>query len=271
MRALLPALALVLALSGCFRRDEKEAEAPPPAAAPAAPTTPAAAAAPLEYLSETPYARVKLELPQALRTHPDLHAPLYAEATADLRRFSEGAQADRTEAGGADALPLYEKTLALTPAAETGKLLSLQQVAREYTGGAHSNARFASVLWDKALKRRITAAELFRTGADTAALDAALCEAINTARRSRSTNPRPLGLADGGCPRALGLPFILATGTVGGKAGGLTFLIDPYRVDAYAAGPYRITVPQSLFRTLLAPAYADEFAGEPVKAGDADA
>ena len=33
-------------------------------------------------------------------------------------------------------------------------------------------------------------------------------------------------------------------------------------------GAYRIAVPQSVFRPLLNPAYADEFAGAPVKAGD---
>ena len=43
----------------------------------------------------------------------------------------------------------------------------------------------------------------------------------------------------------------------------LSSLIGPYLVGPYADGSYEVTVPQSAFRALLAPAYADEFAGEP--------
>ena len=59
---------------------------------------------------------------------------------------------------------------------------------------------------------------------------------------------------------------MLAAGTTAGKAGGLVFLIAPYLVGPYAEGSYEVTVPQSAFRSLLAPAYADEFAGQPVEA-----
>ena len=41
------------------------------------------------------------------------------------------------------------------------------------------------------------------------------------------------------------------------------FLIGPYQVGPYAEGSYEVTVPQAAFRALLAPAYADEFAGTP--------
>ena len=51
-----------------------------------------------------------------------------------------------------------------------------------------------------------------------------------------------------------------------GLAGGLIFLIGPYQVGPYAEGPYEVAVPLSAFQSLLAPAYADEFAGGPAKA-----
>ena len=63
-------------------------------------------------------------------------------------------------------------------------------------------------------------------------------------------------------------PFVLAPSTTTGKAGGLIFLIGPYQVGPYAEGGYEIVVPQTAFRRLLAPAYADEFAGNPVRTGD---
>ena len=61
---------------------------------------------------------------------------------------------------------------------------------------------------------------------------------------------------------------MLAPSTTPGKAGGLIFLIGPYQVGPYAEGGYEVAIPQSVFRSLLAPAYADEFAGQPPRTGD---
>src|SRR5690606_28469299 len=146
---------------------------------------------------------------------------------------------------------------------ETGKLLSLRRQTYEYSGGAHPNAAYGSVLWDKALKRILEPAQLFRTGADLSTLDQALCEVVNAARRERSPGAAPLSLDPTGafaCPRAAQTPFVLAPSTTGGRAGGLVFLISPYIVGPWAEGGYEVVVPQSAFRGLVAPAYADEFA-----------
>jgi hypothetical protein len=123
------------------------------------------------------------------------------------------------------------------------------------------------VLWDKALKRQVTWADLFTKGADYAGLDRALCAAINAAKRDRDPDAQTVALGgkDFACPRAASTPFVLAPSTVGGKAGGLVFLIGPYQVGPYAEGAYEVTVPLSAFQSLLAPAYADEFAGAPAK------
>ena len=270
LRLVLIASVAALALSACNRdRDKAAPDAARPASGAAA--TPAEAGAPLAYDSATPYASVVLTLPPSLKAQPDLHAALYATAVRDLRQFVEGAQADRTEAGTEPGMAPYEKTIEFKPAAETGKLFSLERVDYDYTGGAHGNSLFAGVLWDKALKRQIAVADLFRKGVDSRALDQALCAAINVAKTERSPDAEPvaLGGAQWSCPKALATPFVLTPGTVPGKAGGLTFLIGPYQVGPYAEGPYEIVVPQSVFRALIAPAYADEFAGAPIKTGDA--
>lgn len=263
-RHLVLSLAVAATLAGCDREQEKAAPAAPAAAAPGAVVTPADAAAPMAYESKTPFAEVSLTLPPAIKSQPDLHARLYAAAVRDLREFAEGAQADRTEAGGDAGLPPYDKSIQITPGAETGRLFSLIRTDSEFTGGAHPNASFAAILWDKALKRETPAASLFRT-ADMTVLDNALCAAVNAEKRKRDPQAQTISLtsSEWKCPRAATLPFVLATGTQPGKAGGLTFLIGPYMVGPYAEGPYEVTVPQSAFRSLLAPAYADEFAGEP--------
>jgi hypothetical protein len=271
-RALIVTAAVALTLAACDRRErETTAETPAPAADGAA-VTPAEGAAPMTYESENRFAQVELELPDAVRAQPDLHARLYAEAVRELRTFSEGAQADRTEYEGDMDLPPYAKHIEYVAAGETGKLISLQRNSYENTGGAHPNPAYGAVIWDKALKRFVQPAQLFRRGADLSSLDQALCDAVNAARRGRNPQAEPLGLTEtqGGwsCPRAAATPFVLAPSTTPGKAGGLIFLIGPYQVGPYAEGGYEIAVSQTAFRTLLAAAYADEFAGQPPRTGD---
>ena len=260
-------LAVAATLAGCNRDKADESSAPGVATAGAgAVVSPADAAAPMAFESKSPFAEVSLTLPVAIKGQPDLHARLYAAAVRDLREFSEGAQADRTEAGGDGGIGAYNKSIEITPGAETGKLFSLIRTDSEFTGGAHPNASFAAILWDKALKREVASADLFSKTGDLSALDTALCAAINAEKRKRDPQAQTVSLTGSDmwkCPRASTLPFVLATGTQPGKAGGLIFLIGPYQVGPYAEGAYEVTVPQSAFRALLAPAYADEFGGEP--------
>lgn len=266
-RLALIAAAVAATLAGCNRNKADEKAAAPVATAGAgAVVTPAEAAAPMAFESKTPFAEVSLSLPIAIKAQPDLHARLYAAAVRDLREFSEGAQADRTEAGGDEGIGTYNKSIEITPGAETGKLFSLIRTDSEFTGGAHPNSSFAAILWDKALKREVAAGDLLTKTGDLSALDAALCAAINVEKKKRDPQAQTVSLTGGDmwkCPRASTVPFVLSTGTQPGKAGGLVFLIGPYMVGPYAEGAYEVTVPQSAFRALLSPAYADEFAGEP--------
>ena len=208
LRLVVIGLAVAATLSGC-NRDKAASD---PAAAPGAATTTGAAvttaeaAAPMVYESKTPYAEVSLTLPPAIKSQPDLHAALYAKAVGDLREFSEGAQADRSEAGGDEGSAVYDKSIEVAPAAETGKLFSLIRTDSEYTGGAHPNSAYSAVLWDKALKREITGADLFAKRANLSALDAALCAAVNAEKKKRDPQAATVSLtsADWTCPPRLG-------------------------------------------------------------------
>jgi hypothetical protein len=271
VRALLLTAALAAGLSACNRDRE-----PAPRDAPAAPgqtavVIPADAAAPMGFEDKTPYADVRLTLPDAIKRQTDLHARLYAEEVRGLRQFAEGAQGELTEAGADTDRPKYEKTITVTTALETGKLVSLKRVDFDYSGGAHPNTLSSGILWDKALKRRLGLADLFRKNADLTALDQALCTAINVAKRARVPDSAAVSLGGrpgSACPRAADTAFALAPGTVNGKAGGLVFFIGAYQVGPYAEGGYEIAIPASAFRALLAVAYADDFAGQLLKAGD---
>lgn len=269
VRALLITVAVAASLAACNRDAEtKKAPAAPPVAG--AVETPADAAAPMAFESKTPWANVSLQLPQGLKTQPDLHASLYAEEVRKLRQFIEGAQGERTEAGNDATLPPYENTVDLTVAGETGKLFSLKRVAFDFSGGAHPNTLTSGLLWDKAMKRQIGFTDLFRRGADLSVLDQALCSAINAAKRARVPDSVSINLGDkpGSCPRAAVTEFVLTPGDAPGKAAGLTFLIGPYQVGPRVEGAYEIAIPATTFRSLLAVAYADEFGGQLAKAGD---
>jgi hypothetical protein len=271
LRALLLTAALTIGVSACNRDRE-----PAPGEAPAAPgqtatVTPADAAAPMGFEQKTPYADVRLTLPDAIKRQTDLHARVYAEEVRGLRQFVEGAQGELTEAGADTDRPKFEKTVTVTAALETGKLVSLKRVDFDYSGGAHPNTLSSGILWDKALKRRLGLADLFRKNADLTALDQALCTAINAAKRARVPDSAAVtlgGRPGSACPRAADTAFVLAPGTVNGKAGGLVFFIGAYQVGPYAEGGYEIAIPASAFRALLAVAYADDFAGQLLKAGD---
>ena len=262
LRALLLTAAVATTLGACQRTEKKAPEASKAVAE-------AAATGPLKYESATPYAKVSLSLPEAIKTQPELYASLYRQEVADLAKYAEGAQADRTEAGGDSAMGPYEKTIVYGDPVQTSRLFSAMRTDFDYSGGAHPNTVATALLWDKTEKRRITPTDLFAKGADTAALERSLCAAVNTAKKARpGAQPISTKADTWSCPKLKDVALVLAPGSTANKAAGLTFLLDAYAVGPYAEGPYYITLPVSAFQTLLAPAYAAEFSGQPVKAGD---
>ena len=268
LRFLILTAAVAASLAACNREPEAP-ETPAATTDGAALVTPADAAAPMNFESKTPYADVSLTLPEAIKAQSDLHARLYAEEVRKLRLFLEGAQSDLTEAGTDPDQPKFGNAVTLTAAAETTKLFSLKRVSFE-TGGAHPNTLTSGILWDKALKRQIGLADLFRKGADLTALDQALCSALNTAKRARVPGGGSLTFDSKpfSCPRVATAAFVLTPGDAPGKAAGLTFLIGPYQAGPYVEGGYEIAVPATVFRSLVATAYAGEFGGQLTKAGD---
>ena len=257
IRLMILSAAVLATLSACNRDDEK-AGAPASTATGAVVAT--APATPLSYESKTPYAEVELTLDPAITAYPDLHAQLYQTAVRELNQFNEGAQADRTEAGGDAGQAAYSRTIALVPAAETQRLFALKHDVYEFTGGAHGNGVSTGIFWDKTARRQIKPTDLFRAGADLKTMNTALCAAINAEKRTRGEGVEPV-TADGdlwACPDASATPFTLAPGA-NGKAGGLLFLVGPYVVGPYVEGSYEVVVPTAAFAPLLAPDYAGQF------------
>ena len=57
---------------------------------------------------------------------------------------------------------------------------------------------------------------------------------------------------------------VLTPSGSGDKFGGLKVHFSPYEIGSFAEGAYAASIPQSAFRDLLKPEYADSFGGEPV-------
>ena len=257
IRLIILSAVVVASLSGCNRDDDK---ARAPASTATGEVVATAPATPLSYDSKTPFAEVELTLAPAVAAQPELHAQLYQTVVRELNQFNEGAQADRTEAGGDAGQAPYSRTIAFAPAAETSRLLALKRDAYEFTGGAHGNGVSTGVLWDKTTRRQLKPTDLFRPDADLTTMNDALCAAINAEKRTRGDGVEPV-TANGdlwACPDASVTPFTLAPGT-NGKAGGLMFLVGPYVVGPYVEGSYEVVVPTAVFAPMLAPDFAGEF------------
>lgn len=256
--ALLLALPLLTgpALSACNRDRERTDPSPAPAPVEAQ----ASSNAPLTFDQTTPFAKVRLSLPEDVKSQPQWHDALYREEVAKLRVYLDGAQSAGTEEGGEDA-PVFEQTVTVTAAGETGKLMSLLRQARDFTG-SQTNTLFDALLWDKALKRGLAFNQLFQPNADLSIIDQALCSALNAERARRGRRGTLKLGSNPGCPRAIDAAATLAVPAGAGQANGLTLHITAAQVgEAVDAEPYELTLPASVFRNLLATAYASEFAG----------
>jgi hypothetical protein len=264
MRSRLALIGACAVLAACGPKPEEKAEAPPPAPAPA----PAPPAGPLTYSAKTADAEVSLTLPPQVGAVPALYAKLFSEGRNELDGFVEGARGELEELrAGGEKPGGYARDLKYAVSAETPRLIGLILTAFENTGGAHPNTVLSPTVWDKAAGKALAPAELFAPGADMAAADKALCDAIHAAKQERVQSPDLTGeLKD--CPKLKDAPLALAASTEPNKAGGVVAVFSPYALGAYVEGAYRVVLPLSAFQGVVNPAYAGEFAGAPAPGQD---
>lgn len=266
MKSSAVALALVMTLAAC---DRQPAQKPPTQAAQSGEAqAEAAPARPLVFKQTDPAADIALTLPPEIVRHPALHGALYDREVAQLKAFAAEAEAQRKASDGQFPWRQYQSQRQWFVAAATPRLVSLRAMWFDYTGGAHPNHGAAALLWDTGAKAEVKTAALFRPDADMKVLDKAICDAVTVAKSQRE-GATPLGDMFS-CPKWTETVLVLAPSTETAKIGGLTALIDPYVVGPYVEGDYEVTIPLSAFRALLAPTYADAFAGSPKLLGNPD-
>ncbi|MET0375714.1 MAG: DUF4163 domain-containing protein [Rhizorhabdus sp.] len=264
---LLAACALIAACSGgaseATTAPAARKAAPAPAAAARASAAPAAGKASTVEEATSLY-EFDYSYPGEAARIPALRAALDAERDKLRRELVEEATGGRDQAreAGFDYHP-YATGVGWQKVTETPRFLSLSAQVYSFTGGAHPNHGFDSLVWDKTADARLDPVAVF---ASAAAFDGAVqqrfCAALDKQRGERRGEP---------VNRASGDPFDACIApseqtVILGSSNGRTIdrvgiLVAPYAAGPYVEGDYEVTVPVD--RALLAavrPAYREAFA-----------
>lgn len=144
--------------------------------------------------------------------------------------------------------------------ADLPRYFSLSADTYIYTGGAHGNSAFDTLVWDKDKGAAIAPRAMFRSEEDLqAAFYAPWCEALKAERIKRLGED----YSDDGffnCPPIADLTLLL------GSSNKKTFdriglIAAPYVAGSYAEGPYEVTLPVTpAVLAAVKPAYKSAFA-----------
>lgn len=146
---------------------------------------------------------------------------------------------------------------------DTPRLLSLAAQVATFTGGAHGNTVFDSLLWDRALGRAIEPADLLADSAAAfRATNETYCAALDQERVEKRQEPLPLEGEDWliGCPSLAEQVIVLVDADGDKRFERLRVLIPPYEAGPYVEGTYEVDVPVTgPVRELIKPEYREVF------------
>lgn len=247
MRSPLLLLVALVLLAGCKREA-------PPAPTPSASASPAALATPTPAPTPPPEARSVSE--HDVLYEFDYAYPVQAAVIPELRKLldddlaserSELARESREERDAAksagfeyrpNSLGIDWKVVTDLPA-----WLSLSTFVSSYTGGAHPNYHFETLLWDKRARRQRDPLSLFASEKKlSAALRTDFCVALDRERIKRRGEQPEAGGLFWDCIDPLGETLIL--GSSNGRAfNRIGILVAPYGAGPYVEGHYEVTLP----------------------------
>ena len=181
------------------------------------------------------------------------------------------------EAARNDEFPFRQHSLEVTwqqVGPKTGRLFSYLGTSWFYTGGAHGNFGFDILNWDENRRSEIGFANIFAD--EAAAIDVLKTELRAGLLKAKKDRLGETDLPDDQLTEWIDPAltddvadygnFTFAQSNVSGAVGGLTFYYPPYAVGSYAEGDYRVTIPATRLKSIIAPEYANLFEGDPVDA-----
>lgn len=128
---------------------------------------------------------------------------------------------------------------------DTPGWLSLSSIVSAYTGGAHPNYWFDTILWDKQAGQRREPKDLFVSKeALTKALQPEFCRQIDTQRAKKRGESGAQGSDDMFSECLDPAAYTVILGSSHGKAfDRVGVLVPPYEAGPYAEGSYEATIP----------------------------
>lgn len=251
MRCLALALAMIPMLAACQQSAAPEKTAPDAsasaAAAPPAPPAPPTPAAMARKVSEnTDLYEFDYSYPAAAAAIPALRDWLEADLARTKAGLASDAKDGRADAKAGD-YPFnpYSASSAWQVVTDLPDWLSLSTLVGSYTGGAHPNYGFDTILWDKAAGQKRTATDLFTSKAALrAAVLKAFCAELQRQRAKKREGEEPGDPDDdfNKCIDPTEQTVILGSKSRKGFDR-IGFLISPYAAGPYAEGSYEVTLP----------------------------
>ena len=169
----------------------------------------------------------------------------------------------------------FERTYSISSVVD-GRYISVVRSDYTNTGGAHPNSDVDTILWDDAVKKRISIRPFFTETADNGPTMKAILKGViaslNIEKRKRdATETATAEWYKGLEPKLLKIGAVtLAPSTEAGKSSGLTFHYPPYAVGPYAEGPYIAFAPWESLKPYLTPEGSKIFGGARPKSDDDD-
>lgn len=255
-------MAAIVLLASC----RNDAPAPDPTPTPAATASPTDTASPAAsgartVEEETDDFLFEYAYPAEAGNIAELAALLDARLTRVraglVREASEGREAARD-----NGFPFnkYSTGITWSVVADTPRFLSLSAAITSYTGGAHGNAGFDALVWDKEGARALEAVDFFTSlGALDGAIDTRLCDLLQRERALRRGGEELGGPFDDCVPLA---DTTVLLGSTNGRAfNRIDVLMGPYVAGPYAEGSYEFTVPvDAAVMDVVKPEYRSAFA-----------
>ena len=202
-------------------------------------------------------------VPPEVGIEPRLFAAMRAKAEANLAAGLTTANRDAA-AAAKSGYPVrqYTDLSFWTAAADTTRLMAATGLLYGYTGGAHGNTGYDSVIWDKVAARQIGVPDLFTDRAKARAImEPVVCKALADERARRRQGARLGGDFDK-CPPLTQATIVPYSGP-SPVANQVRVIFAPYVAGPYVEGSYELTLgwPEAV-KPLVKPQYRADLFGE---------
>lgn len=177
--------------------------------------------------------------PSPVGLYPALARSMRADAEKQLASDRREA-AELAKSGTAN--PRYARQVDWQITADTPRLMALVATEWLYSGGAHGNTAFPTLVWDKARSRRVALADMLADPkAGFGSLRSTFCAALD-AERAKRRGGQKIGGSFDECPDLAKQPIALVAPGDGTQVSRLTVKLAPYEAGPYAEGSYEVTL-----------------------------